>query len=44
MSEKIIKEIENITNQAMEGKLDFNVALKKRVSLLNLHKIKFNIL
>tara|TARA_Y100000994_G_C15484419_1_gene356718 strand:- start:2 stop:649 length:648 start_codon:yes stop_codon:yes gene_type:complete len=37
-SEKIIKEIENITNQAMAGKIDFNVALKKRVSLLNFHK------
>tara|TARA_B100000614_G_scaffold196237_1_gene177531 strand:- start:62 stop:658 length:597 start_codon:yes stop_codon:yes gene_type:complete len=37
-SEKIKKKIENITNQAMEGQLDFSLALKQRVSLLNLHK------
>ena len=36
---KILKEkISSITNQAMEGKLDFSTALKKRVNLLNIHQ------
>ncbi len=32
------KEIKNITNQAMEGKIDFGQALKKRVEMLKIHK------
>ena len=32
------KEIKNITNQAMEGKIDFGQALRKRVEMLKIHK------
>ena len=32
------EEIINITNQAMEGELDFRTALKKRINLLKIHK------
>ena len=36
---KILKEkIASITNQAMEGTLDFSTALKKRVTLLSIHQ------
>ena len=37
-SEAINQQIKNLTNQAMEGELDFSIALKKRVSLLNMHQ------
>jgi len=37
-SEAINQQIKNLTNQAMEGTLDFSIALKKRVSLLNMHQ------
>ena len=32
------EKISNITNQAMEGKLDFKSALKQRVQMLKIHK------
>ena len=32
------EKISDITNQAMEGNLDFNSALKKRVQMLSIHK------
>jgi len=32
------KEIKNITNQTMEGKIDFGQALRKRVEMLKIHK------
>ena len=32
------KKIIKLTNQAMEGKLDFNTALKRRIALLNIHQ------
>lgn len=37
--EKILKEISSITNKAMEGKISFSSALKKRISLLSANKI-----
>ncbi len=37
-TDSIKQEIQSLTNQAMEGKLDFDIALKKRVSLLSIHK------
>jgi D-3-phosphoglycerate dehydrogenase len=38
----IYKEIKDITNLAMSGKLSFSNALEKRVSLLNAHKSDVN--
>ena len=38
ISKNTQKKIANITNQAMNGELDFRQALKKRVRLLNIHK------
>jgi len=35
---KLKDKIQNITNQAMEGKIDFRQALKKRVEMLKIHK------
>ena len=35
------EKISNITNQAMEGKLDFKSALKQRVQMLKIHKYVF---
>ena len=32
----ILEEVKKITNQAMEGKLDFSSALAKRIALLNI--------
>ena len=32
------EKVSDITNQAMEGKIDFNSALRKRVEMLNIHK------
>jgi len=34
----ILEEVKKITNQAMEGKLDFSSALSKRIALLNITK------
>ncbi len=38
ISKKTQKKIEDITNQAMAGKIDFRHALKARVKLLNIHR------
>jgi len=34
----ILNQIKSITNQAMEGEIDFPIALDKRISLLNITK------
>ena len=38
---KIINQIENITNDAMEGKIGFQEALNKRIKILNISKKKY---
>lgn len=37
--EKILKEIENLTNLGMEGKINFSQSLKKRLALLDANKL-----
>ena len=42
ISKNTQEKITKITNQAMNGELDFRQALKKRVKLLNIHKNDIN--
>ncbi len=42
--QKILKEIKNITNKGMEGKISFTKSLKSRIELLNIKQEHINVL